>query len=116
MQFKGKLMSQNWENSKKSNFRAQFSPVWTKFGPQKAFVKILPLLDVLHCRKLSFYAISQKFNKPNFLQDMAGKKYNLGPDFGLFASQKIICEFYLCEMLEIVASYYCMKFQVKLMI
>ena len=47
---------------------------------------------------------------------MAGKKYNLGPDFGLFTSQKIICEFYLCEMLEIVASYYCMKFQVKLMI
>ena len=35
-----------------------------KYGPQ-SFLSISPLLDVIHCCKLSLYAISRKTNDPN---------------------------------------------------
>ena len=37
----------------------------TQFGSQKYFSCILPLLDVRHCYKLSFYEISRETNEPN---------------------------------------------------
>ena len=48
--------------------------ILTSFGPkfvsksfrQKFFSWVLPLLYVIHCCKLSFYAISRKTNEPNF--------------------------------------------------
>ena len=50
-------MNQTWENGKRPNFKP-------KFGPQKLFGGILPLLDVRHCCKLSLYTISRKTNEP----------------------------------------------------
>ena len=47
MQFKGKLMDQTCKNGEKTNI-----------GP--VFTWVLPLLDVIHCCKLSSYAISRK--------------------------------------------------------
>ena len=65
MQFKGKLMNHTWENGKNPNFGPDFGPFRPKVGPQKYFLWILPLLHVIHCCKLSLYAILRKTNKPN---------------------------------------------------
>ena len=48
---------------KKTSFRPDFGPFWPKFGPKKFFSWVLPLLDIIHCCKLSLYAISRKTNK-----------------------------------------------------
>ena len=37
----------------------------SKFGPQKLFLQVLPLLDIMHCYKLSLYPICRKTNEPN---------------------------------------------------
>ena len=47
---------------KKTSFRPNFGP---KFGSQKLFLKVFPLLDVRNCCKLWLYAISRKTNEPN---------------------------------------------------
>ena len=52
--------------AKKANFTPDFGPFWSKFGPQKFFSWVLPLLDVRNCCKPSFYAISRKTNEPKF--------------------------------------------------
>ena len=65
MQFKGKPMNQTCENGKKSNFGPDFGLFWPKFGPQKFFWWVLPLLDVIHYCKLSLYKISKKANEQN---------------------------------------------------
>ena len=53
-------MNQTWENGKTSSFGPDFGLLRPKFGPQKLFLWALPLLDVIHCCKLSLYAISRK--------------------------------------------------------
>ena len=49
-----------------------------------------------------------------------GKKTNFGLDFDPFGQnldlKYFFREFYLCQMLEVVASYHCIQFQEKLMI
>ena len=45
----------------KTQFGPNFLP---KFGPQRFFLWILPVLDLRHCCKLSLYAISRKINEP----------------------------------------------------
>ena len=69
MQFQGKQMCQTWENGKKNLVPGRFWHLWPKFGPQKFlygfFWWVLPLLDVIHCCKLSLYAMSRKTNEPN---------------------------------------------------
>ena len=72
-----------------------------KFGLQKLFSWILPLLDVLHCCKLSLYAISRKLmmqtgengKKPSFMLDFSSFGPNLGPKkfFVYFASTTYYC-------------------------
>ena len=49
----------------KTSFWDWFRLVWPKFGPQKFFPWVSPLLNVKHCCKLSLYAISRKINDPN---------------------------------------------------
>ena len=72
-------MKQTWENGKKNLVS----------GPILAHLAIIPPLPLyswvylilLHCAKLSSYAISRKNNKPN---SGNGKKPNFGLDFGSF--------------------------------
>ena len=59
MQFQRKLMNLFLENGKKPSFSPDFGAFLPKFGPQKFFLWVLPLLDVIHCCKLSLYAISR---------------------------------------------------------
>ena len=49
----------------KTLFRTRFWPPWPKFRPPQFFLWIFPLLDVIHCGKLSLYVISRKTNEPN---------------------------------------------------
>ena len=65
MLFQQKLMSQTWENGKKPSFGPDLGLFWPKIGSQNFFLWVLPLLDIIHCCKLSFYAISRKTNEPN---------------------------------------------------
>ena len=44
-----------------------------------------------------------------------GEKTNFGADFGTNLGVIFFCEFYLYLMLNIVASYHCMRFQGKVM-
>ena len=66
--------------------------------------------------KLSLYEILRKTNKPNLRKQL---KTQFWPDFGPFCSNLdpnvFFREFYLYQMLDIVASYHCMQFQGKLM-
>ena len=52
-----------------------------KFGSTKTFWRVLPLLVVIQCTKLSSYAISWKINEKNLRK---WQKTNFGPGFGLF--------------------------------
>ena len=83
MQFKGKLMNQAWENGKNPNFGPDFGPFWPKFGPKIFFPWLLSLLDVIHCCKLSLYAIWKKTNEQNLRK---WKKTSFGLDFGPFGA------------------------------
>ena len=58
VQYQWKLMTQPWENGKNPNFKPNL-------GPQNFFSRVLPLLIVRQCSKLSSYAISRKINEPN---------------------------------------------------
>ena len=49
----------------KNQFCGDFGLYQPKFGPQKYFVQVLPLLDVKHYCKLSLYTILRRTNKPN---------------------------------------------------
>ena len=51
--------------AKKPNFGPDFGSFWPKFGTQIFFSGVLPPLDVIHCYKLSLYAISRKTNEPH---------------------------------------------------
>ena len=114
--FLGKLMKQTWKNGKKPSFRPDFCPFWPKFGLQKTFLWVLPLLDVRNCCILSLYAISRKINEPNLRK---WQKTSFGSHFSLFGPNlgpKIAFrQLYLYYMFDIVASYHCMQFQGKLM-
>ena len=89
---------------------------WSKSFP-KFSSWVLPLLDVIHCCKLSLYPISRKTNEPNlrksqknppsFCPEFSALGPNLGPKF-------FFRRFYLYQMLDIVASYHCMQFEGKL--
>ena len=80
MQFLGKLLSQTWKNDKKPTFGPDFDLLGPNLGPKK-FWRVLPLLVVRHCSKLSSYALYRKNNKPN-LRKCQKNPTNFGPDFG----------------------------------
>ena len=65
MPFQEKLLNQTWQNGRKPSCRPDFGLFWPKFGPQKNFLWVLPILDVRNCCKLSLYAIKTKTNEPN---------------------------------------------------
>ena len=81
--------------AKKTNFVPDFGLSLSKFGPQNFFSWVLPLLDVIHCCKLSLYAISKKTNEPNMRK---WQKPIFTPNFGPFdpnlGPQISFCEFY----------------------
>ena len=58
VQYQGKIMMQPWENGKYPNF----GPI---LRPQKLLSRVLPMLVVKKCSKLSTYVISTKTNEPN---------------------------------------------------
>ena len=61
MQFKGKLMNHTWENAKNLFWGLILAQIWSL----NFFLLVLPLVDVIHCCKLSLYAISRKTKEPN---------------------------------------------------
>ena len=61
----GKNNEPNMKKWQNNSFWSQFWPVLTQICSQKFFLRVLPLLDVKHCCKLSMYAISRKTNKSN---------------------------------------------------
>ena len=64
MQFKGKLMNQNWENGEKPTLGSDFGPFDTSLPPPPSILLwVLPLID--DRRKLSSYSISRKTYHPN---------------------------------------------------
>ena len=107
----------NLIKSQKNKFQARFWPLWHKFGPPKNFSWILPLLDVKNCCKLSLYAFSRKTNEPNLRKWQ--KKPSFGPNFGPIgphlSPKNFFREFYVYQMLDIVACFRYMQFQGKLM-
>ena len=64
MQFQQKLINQTKPNSKKPNYKPNLACL-AQIGPPKLFLKVLTLLDVRDCSKLSLYAISRKTDDPN---------------------------------------------------
>ena len=65
MQYQGKLMNQTLKNDKKPYFGPDFDLFDPNVGPEK-FLWVLPLLDFMHCCKLSLCATSWKSNEPSF--------------------------------------------------
>ena len=117
MQFQGKLISPTGEKDKKLNFGPDLGPFWPKYRLQKLFSWVLPLLDVIHCCKLSLYAMKRKTNKQTWKN---GKKSSFGPDFGLFGPnstyQFFFSRIWLFQSLDIIVSYHHVQYQKNLMI
>ena len=75
--------------TKNLSFGPDFGSFWPKLRPKKPFSRDLPPLDVIHCCKLSLYAISRKKNKINLRKwqksslrlDLGSFGPNLGPKF-----------------------------------
>ena len=90
---------------KNSKIWAWFWPVWPKYGPQKSFWQVLPLLvvDIVP----SYYPMQFKGKLINQTWENDKK-----PNFGL----NLVPKFFLwvLPLVNIVASYHCMQFQVKL--
>ena len=63
-----KRVNQTWENCKKPNFGSNFGLFSPNLVPSNFFLRVLPLLDVRHCHKLSLYAISSKMYDPNSIK------------------------------------------------
>ena len=119
MQFQGKLISPTGEKDKKLNFGPDLGPFWLKYRLQKLFSWVLPLLDVIHCCKLSLYAMKRKTNKQTWKN---GKKSSFGPDFGLFGPNSsyqfffFFSRIWLFQSLDIIVSYHHVQYQKNLMI
>ena len=64
-QFQRKLIIQTQENGKKPQFEPDLGQIWAQ---NIFFLRILPLMDVKHCSKLSWYAISRKTYDPNSIK------------------------------------------------
>ena len=64
---------------KKNQFQGSFQPVLAQIWSSKNFLCVLPLLDVMHCCKLSMYAISRKTNAKKL--EKITTKLVLGPIF-----------------------------------
>ena len=68
--------------AKKPSFGPDFDLFGPNLPPPKLFLRVLALLVVRHCSKLSSYTIQRKTNEPNFGKWQ--KTPNFGPDFGPF--------------------------------
>ena len=120
IQSQGKLMNQTCENCKKKLISGLIWLVWPKFGLQKLFSWILPLLDARHCWKLSLYEVSRKTNHPNsrkwrktsFWAGFRPVGSKFGPQIFFFFFSKI----WLRQSLDIMVSYHHVQYQKKLMI
>ena len=67
------------KRKKKNQFQGSFQPVLAQIWSSKNFLCVLPLLDVMHCCKLSMYAISRKTNAKKL--EKITTKLVLGPIF-----------------------------------
>ena len=120
VQFQGKLVKQTWENGKKSSSRPDSGSFWPKFGLQKIFLQILPLLDVRHADvscKLSLYAISRNTNETNLSKWQKTWFWAWRwPIWPKFRCQKSFSKVWLRQSLDIMVSYHQAQYEKKLMI
>ena len=87
-----------------------FWPVWHTFGPPKFLSMVLPLRDVRHCRKLSFYAISRKTYDPNSFSAW------FEPFWPKFGSLILFKKIWPYQSLDIMISDHHVQYQKNLMI
>ena len=111
------------EKMAKNLVPGRFWHLWPKFGPQKIlygfFWWVLPLLDVIHCCKLSLYAMTRKTNEPNlrkWQKTLFWARFRLicpkfGPPIFFFFLKNLTP-----KSLYIIASYHHLQYQKKLMI
>ena len=64
--------------AKKTNFGPDLGPFGPNLTPKNFFSRFLPLVDVIHCCKISLNPISKKINEPNLKNS---KKPSFGHDF-----------------------------------
>ena len=68
-----------------------------------SFFRVLPLLDVRHCRKLSLYAISRKTYDPNSINE---QKPHFGPDLRSFSPNLGCQKIFLKNLASSVTRFY----------
>ena len=99
LQFQRKVMNQTWENYKKPSFGTNFGPFGPNLGSKNFFSKILPLLRVRHCCKLSLYATSRKLMNQIWENGRKpGVRSNFGPFFPKFGPKTFFCVLTLDDM------------------
>ena len=92
--------------------------ILTCFGPNlvpKIFLRVLLLLDVINCCKLSLYAISRKTNDPNLKKWQKTQIHaQLRPLWPKLGSKKIFSGFYLYQILYISQiHWHCTRYYTK---
>ena len=88
----------NLRKQQKTQFCRDFVLYQPKFGPQKYFLQVLPLLDVKHYCQLSLYTISRKTNEPNLRKQQ--KKPSFKPDVGPFGLPIFVSKIWLHQSLH----------------
>ena len=106
VQYQGKRSK--LENIAKNLILGLILPFLAQIWPHKFFCGFLPLLDVIHCYKLSLYATSKKTKEPNL------------PNFAQLAQFQVpIFSSWILPLLDVrqfnFTSYHCMQFQGKRM-
>ena len=111
MQYQGKLMNQTLKNDKKPYFGPDFDLFDPNVGPKK-FLWVLPLLDFMHCCKLSLCATSWKSNEPSFRKRQKTSFWvRLWTIRSKFGAPFFFSKIWLSQALYIMLSYHHVQYQ-----
>ena len=110
-------MNQTWENDKKPNFNPNFSSFGPNVDSQKFFRNfylycMLDLFASYHCLQIQGKLMIQ--TQENGVKSHFGP--NLGPLSPNSGHQTFFSKIWLCQSLDIVASYHHVQYQEKLII
>ena len=111
VQYQGKLMNQTLKNDKKPYFGPDFDLFDPNVGPKK-FLWVLPLLDFMHCCKLSLCATSWKSNEPSFRKRQKTSFWvRLWTIRSKFGAPFFFSKIWLSQALYIMVSYHHVQYQ-----